>query len=30
LPGTTSVTIQASTHYFENVLPFTERLWIPG
>ncbi len=29
LPGAAVVTLQASTHYFENVLPFTERLWIP-
>ncbi len=26
----TPVPPRASTHYFENVLPFTERLWIPG
>jgi hypothetical protein len=29
-PRAGSVTLQASTHYFENVLPFTERLYVPA
>jgi hypothetical protein len=28
-PRAGSVTLQASTHYFENVLPFTERFYVP-
>jgi hypothetical protein len=29
-PRAGSITLQASTHYFENVLPFTERLYAPA
>jgi hypothetical protein len=29
-PRASSITLQASTHYFENVLPFTERLYAPA
>ena len=25
-----SITLQASTHYFENILPFTERFYVPA